>query len=73
MPDLGRYVAECSIECDDGCCVDNVKVFRQADGCKYIDPDGNHRCMAKILKAKIFVTPREFTPDFFKNCPEGLS
>jgi hypothetical protein len=53
--------------------VDNVKVFRQADGCKYIDSDGNHRCMAKILKAKIFVTPREFTPDFFENCPENLS
>ncbi len=69
MHETERYVAECSIECDDGCCVDNVKVYKSANGCKYIDPDGNQRCMAKILKAKIFVLAQEFTPDFFDNCP----
>lgn len=70
MPETERYVAECSIECDDGCCVDNVKVYKGANGCRYIDADGNRRCMARILQAKIFVDARQFTPNFFDNCPD---
>lgn len=69
MPETERYVAECSIECVDGSRVDNVKVYKGSNGCKYIDPNGNRLCMAKILKTKIFVSPQEFTPDFFDNCP----
>ena len=70
MPEAERYVAECSIECVDGSRVDNVKVYKGSNGCRYIDADGNRRCMSKILKAKVFVGPQEFTPDFFDNCPD---
>jgi|TARA_R100000084_G_scaffold108930_1_gene73140 hypothetical protein len=71
MPSSSQLVAKCSIESVDGLTVDDVKVYRESNGCRYIGSDGSSYKMAKILRASIFVEAQFLTADYFNNCPEG--